>query len=302
MNCKKCGALVDKEAKFCPYCGENLKIENKESTYQDPFEKLRNDTSHQQQYQYQQAYSNNLNKIQYKDDLKKVDENIQKDNKSFIGLILAILAVPLTFIHIGLGLISTVIALILVIIGFKHTTKGIRVSSLIISIISFVIVLITSIFIGVSSIVITLDNGERVSIGDYFKSAFFNGYNSDEIENYWISEDNELFILDGSNYYLYMDASDLEKNSYSGNYYIDYGYDVGEDTIFEDENYFYYTLTIYGVNTDVSGAYGSYISNLLKGEVIVKLDKDDFKSICLIFVEEKQEVTLSKYNDVVNLG
>jgi len=298
MNCKKCGALVDKESKFCPYCGDKLNIESS-STYQDPFEKLRNDNSHQQQYQYQQAYSNNSNNV--KNNLK-LEENIQKDNKSLIGLILSILAIPLTFVHIGLGLISIVVALILVIVGFKHTTKGIKITSLIISIISFVVVLITSIFIGVSSIVLTLDNGDRVSIGNYFKSAFFNGYNSDEIEGYWISDNNELFVLDDSNYYLYMNASDLEKNNYSGSYYIDYGYDVGDDTIFEDENYFYYTLTIYDVDADITDVYSSYISSLLKGEIIVKLDKDDFNSIDLLFAEENHEISLTEYNNVENLG
>ena len=42
MNCKKCGNLIDKDANFCPYCGEKIQESTyQESNYEDPFKDLR---------------------------------------------------------------------------------------------------------------------------------------------------------------------------------------------------------------------------------------------------------------------
>ena len=299
MNCKKCGSLIDEEAKFCPYCGENLGNDttNNNSTYQDPFSSYRTtNNNHQDQYQYQQAYSNTNNgKILYADDFKQKDEVTTKDNKCLIGLILSILAVPLTFMHIGLGIALVIIGFILVIIGFKHTSKGIKITSLIISIISLIIVIISSVFIFVASFEISFSNGYRTTVGDYFKSAFLNGYNSDEIEGYWISSDNELFYLDDDTYYLYMDATNLNDNYFNGYYSMDYGYDLDDGTIFEDDDYFYYSIYTYGTETNVDEEYTDSIMNLLKDDIIIKIDKDGFDEIVLYFVNQNVELELDRY-------
>lgn len=298
MNCKKCGALVDSKSNFCPYCGENLGLEKGGSTYQDPFASYREQPTHQEQYQYQQAYSNTnsntKNRIQYKDDIKK-EVNNSKDNKCLIGLILAILAVPLCFLNIGIGIAATVIAFILVIVGFKSTSKGMKITSLIVSILSLVIVLLVTIFMFVFSLEITLENGYRTTIGDYFKSAFLSGYNSDEIEGYWISQDNELFYLDDDEYYLYMDSSSLKNNYFSGDYTLDYGYDLKDDTIFEDDDYYYYTIETSNGYRDLVGTRADSISELLEGKIRIKIDKENFKFMVLQFLEEDIELQLTRY-------
>ena len=298
MNCKKCGSLVDKEAKFCPYCGDNLGTDVKQNTYQDPFSAYRNTNTHQEQYQYQQTYSNvnNTNQIQYADDFKKKDEVINKDNKCLIGLILSILSIPLTFVHVGIGIALIVIGFILVILGFKTTSKGMKIASLIISIISLVIVLISSIFMFVASFEISFSNGYRTNIGNYFKSAFFNGYNSDEIEGYWVSGDDELFYLDpDGTYYLYMDKDNLEDNYFNGYYNMDFGYDLEDGTIFEDEDYFYYSIDTFSNETNVDLDYSEDIMDLLEDDIIIKIDKDGFDEMTLYFVNQNTEIELDRY-------
>lgn len=294
MNCKKCGALVDEKAKFCPYCGESLETEKSSSTYQDPFLAYREQPTHQEQYQYQQSYSNSRPKIQYADDINK-EVSYAKDNKCLIGLIVAILAIPLCFLNIGLGIAATVIAFILVIVGYKHTSKGMKIASLIVSIISLVAVLLITIFMFVFSLEISFENGYRTTIGNYFESAFFNGYNSDEIEGYWLSQDNELFYLDEDRYYLYMDPSDLTDNYFSGSYVLDFGYDLKDGTIFEDDDYYYYTIETSRCYTDLTGTRAEGISELLEGTIIVKIDKENFEFIVLQFLEENIQLELTKY-------
>ena len=297
MNCKKCGALVDAEAKFCPYCGGILKTETETSTYQDPFSAYRNTNTHQEQYQYQQTYSNvSNNGIQYADDFKKKEEVVNKDNKSLIGLILSIVSIPLTFVHTGIGIALIVIGFILVILGFKTTSKGMRIASLIISIISLIVVILSTVFMFVASIEISFSNGYRTNIGNYFKSAFFNGYNSDEIEGYWVSSKDELFYLDSDGtYHLYMDKDNLEDDYFNGYYNVDFGYDLEDGTIFEDEDYFYYSIDTYGNETSSDFIYSEEILKLLEDDIIIKIDKDDFDEIVLYFVNQNTEIELNRY-------
>lgn len=299
MNCKKCGSLIDKEAKFCPYCGEKL-VEDNSSSYQDPFSQYRNTNTHQDQYQYQQTFSNtntnsNGNRILYADDFKKQEEPVSKDNKALIGLILSILSIPFTFIHMGLGIAAVIIGFILVIVGFKHTSKGMKIASLIISIFSLVIVAISSIFMFVAQFELDFDNGYRTTIGDYFKDAFFSGYNSSQLEGYWVSSDNELFYLDDDEYYLYMDVEDLNHNYFKGSYNLDYGYELGDDTLFSDDDYYYYTMNTFGTTTDTEEEYTDAIMELLNSEIIIGIDKHDFDNIVLYFVEQNTELELTRY-------
>jgi len=82
MNCRKCNALIDKESKFCPYCGEATNNNEIKREYDDPFKDLRIDNTHASQYNYQQNYSNQK-PITY-DSLNTKPKN----NISLIGLIL----------------------------------------------------------------------------------------------------------------------------------------------------------------------------------------------------------------------
>lgn len=295
MNCKKCGSLIDKEANFCPYCGEKVVMNEKSNTYQDPFSQYRSDNTHYDQYQYQQSFSNG-NKIQYADDFKSKEPIIYKDNKALIGLVLSILSIPLTFMNAGLGIALVIIAFILIILGFRHTSRGLKITSLIVSIISLVIVVISCVFMFVSKIEISFNNGYHTTIGDYFKDAFFDGYHSDKIEGYWLTSDNELFYLgDDGIYYLYINSENLSSNYFTGSYDVSYGYELGDSTLFSDDDYYYYTVNTHNNMLNMEDDYADSIKNNLEGEFIIKIDKINFDNIILYFIEDDKELKLDRY-------
>ena len=112
MNCKKCGNLIDKDANFCPYCGEKTQESTyQESNYEDPFKDLRIENNHASQYEYQKDYSK-VNNIQYKDDLLENNAS-KKTNRTLLGLLLGIISVFLCFIpkFSFIGIISSIISL-----------------------------------------------------------------------------------------------------------------------------------------------------------------------------------------------
>ena len=160
MNCKKCGNLIDKDANFCPYCGEKTQESTyQESNYEDPFKDLRIENNHASQYEYQKNYSK-VNNIQYKDDLLENNAS-KKTNQTLFGLLLGIISVFLCFIpkFSFIGIISSIISLILVISCMKKTSRGMKVIAIIITIFTFIISIMINICILVSSLEISFSNG-----------------------------------------------------------------------------------------------------------------------------------------------
>lgn len=273
MNCKKCGLLIEEDAKFCPYCGEKITKSRK---------KVNSDNTH-------------TNKIIYADDLRKAEVKTYNNTKNLVGLILSILAIPVCFWKFVVGIILVIVGLVLTCVGAKEASKELKITSLIISIISMVIVFISSVVLFVASIEITLDNGYRVKIGDYFKGAFFNGFHSDEVQGYWITNENEVFYLDESTYALYLDENNFSSSYFTGNYTLEHGYEMNDDSIFEDDNYYYYTINTYRTTTDMEATDSGSIMKLLMNEIILMVDKDDFDEMILYFVDDNVKLELDRY-------
>lgn len=272
MYCTNCGAKIEEDAKFCPYCGvKNTKSRKKVSS------------------------DNNTNKIQYADDLRKDEVKIYNNTKSLVGLILSILAIPVCFWKFVIGIILVIVGLVLVCVGAKEASKELKIASLIIGIISMIIVFISSALIFIASIEITLDNGYTIKIGDYFKSAFFNGFHSDRINGYWMTSENEMFYLDDNTYALYLDADNFSSNYFKGKYNLEYGFEPNDDAIYSDDKYYYYTISTYKNDTDTEGTDSDAIMDLLMHEIIIMIDKDGFDEMILYFVDDNVKLELDRY-------
>ena len=191
MNCSKCGQLIDKNANFCPYCGEGI-VKEKKTEYEDPFKDIRMDNTHSDQFKYQNNYSNQ-NNVNYSNDLNQV----KKNNISLIGLILGIVSIFLCFVPkvIGIGLGVAIIAFILAIVGMKNTSRGLGIASLLVTIFTGIISFVITILMFVGSLTLTFQNNYETTIKDYFINAFFCGFNEHRLEGYWIDSSNELFYL-----------------------------------------------------------------------------------------------------------
>ncbi len=291
MKCTKCSSDIEKSAKYCPECGE------KTTVYEDPFAKYRDNSIHNTQISYKDDLNKKNSTIQYVDDSSINRVSTNSDNKSVIGIILAIIAIPLLFFNVIVGATAGVIGFVLTVIGFRYATKGVKVTSLIISIFSLVIVTITTVFMFVSMIPLTLNNGYETTIGNYFKSAFFNGYYSDKIEGYWLSSADELLYFDeDGKYYLYMNYDDLSDNYYTGDYSSQSGYDLGDnDTIFEDDDYYYYTVNTYNNFSVFDDNETDKTLDILKKMIIIKIDKKDYDKMIYFVPDKNLEIELIRY-------
>lgn len=282
MNCKKCNALIDKQANFCPYCGEVVKKEEARGEYNDPFRDLRIDTTHDGQYQYQQNYSNQNMNMSNSDSMNPK----LKSNKSLIGLILGIASIFICFIGGAaiLGIGTSIIALILAIVGLKQTSKVFGITSIIITIFTFVITIIINVLMFVGSIQLTFINGYTVSIKDYLIDAFNCGLNEHRLQGYWTDDSNELLYLDNEgNYYIYLDANDLTDNYYYGSYAIEDGIYLGdEDYLFADDDYYLYEIRTSFNKTKTEGIIHRETIELIENGFTLKLDKEDKNHLILV--------------------
>ena len=283
MNCNKCGLIIDKNSNYCPYCGEKIKVDNNR-TYEDPFKDIRIDNTHNDQYKYQQAYSNQ-NKAKYHDDINLLEQR-KNNNLSLVGLILGIVSIFINFfINItGLGIIIGLIAFILAIVGIKSSTRGLGISSLLITIFTFIINLIITIFIFVGSIPLTFQNGYETTIKNYLTDAFFCGFNEHRLTGYWINDSNELLYLDDEgNYYIYLSSEELTDNYYYGDYEIEEGLEFNlDETLYADDDYYYYRINTLFNKTKIEGQLYYETITLIEDGFTLKLDKENKNNLVLI--------------------
>lgn len=295
MNCKKCGNLIDKDANFCPYCGEKTQESTyQESNYEDPFKDLRIENNHASQYEYQKNYSK-VNNIQYKDDLLENNAS-KKINQTLLGLLLGIISVFLCFIpkFSFIGIISSIISLILVISGMKKTSRGMKVIAIIITIFTFIISIMINICILVSSLEISFSNGYNTTLGQYFKDTFYCSLYEPRMEGYWLDEDNELLYLDGEgNYYIYKDKDELTDNYYYGTYERDAGIDLNsEEVLYGDDDYCLYQVKTSDNKVKVDGVVYHDTIDFLKNGFTLKLSKENYN--WLVLVSKNNEEILFK--------
>lgn len=276
MNCENCKAIIDKGAKFCPYCGK----EN-QGTSNDPFANIRVDFNNETTTN--QVSEPVPNKIQYKNELpnrNKISSD-KKDYKSLIGLILGVVSIPISIINVYLGIPVAIMALILVILGYKKTTRGIAITSLVITVISFVTTIITTVFVIVGSIMLTFSNGQEITIKDYLVGAFYNGYYSNYVHGQWVNEhDEQLSINPDGTYYIYTDKTTKDDNYYKGMFNFETGINIGYDeTIFTDNDYYYYQFNTYSNSSKIDGVIYDQTIELLEDGFTIKLSKDRKKLV-----------------------
>lgn len=284
MYCKKCGAKIEENANFCPYCGDKTGSNTSSNS------------NNSNEIKYLDDYPKN--KIEYADDRNNEITDGKKDYKCLIGLVVAILSIFLTFVHFALGLAGAIIGLVLIIIGFKKTNKSLRITSLILAIISLIIVIFVSTFMVVSSFEITLDDGYTTTIKDYFIDVVEGTLKADKVKGYWVDEDNELLYLSpNGNYYLYLDKDNLESNYIKGTYSYDSGYTFNYDDIYSNDDYYYYSLH-FSWEVEKNGEVEDLdnIEKLFREDILLKIDKKKFNKLILNFPELDTEIDFNRYS------
>ena len=298
MNCKKCGNLIDKDANFCPYCGEKTQESTyQESNYEDPFKDLRIENNHASQYEYQKNYSK-VNNIQYKDDLLENNAS-KKTNQTLLGLLLGIISVFLCFIpkFSFIGIISSIISLILVISGMKKTSRGMKVIAIIITIFTFIISIMINICILVSSLEISFSNGYNTTLGQYFKDTFsfkIQLSNNEANQTLVPYTKGDYYLKDGEgNYYIYKDKDELTDNYYYGTYERDAGIDLNsEEVLYGDDDYCLYQVKTSDNKVKVDGVVYHDTIDFLKNGFTLKLSKENYN--WLVLVSKNNEEILFK--------
>lgn len=289
MRCLKCNSVVADDSNFCPYCGYSI-VNNDYHNYDDPFKNIRVDT-HQDQFYYQQNYSNNTK--------SNIDELNSKpsNNNSLLGLILGILAIPVGTWNGWVGIILSIVSLVLVITGLKYTSHKIGITSLIVTIITFILSLIVSVFILVGDIKIVYSNGYETTIKRDLFNVFESIYYENKIHGYWLDEDNHLLYLDNEgNYYLYVNSDTLIDNYYYGKYSVDEGIDLnGDEILYGDDNYYYYKITTYQNKYKENGINYEDTIDLIKGGFTFKLDKDNKNKLVLVWNANNTELEFIKH-------
>lgn len=275
MECKKCRSVIDDQSTFCPYCGEKVE-KNEKETYVDPFEAYRQVPSHQMQYQYQQSYSN-----------RSVESNGSKKNSntySIVGIFLSLASIFCCFIHIALGIVLLVISLVLIISGFHCAKKRTRIASVIFAILSTLLVIFVSLMLWLFSLPILLENGMQYTIKEYLMSAFFNGLYSHNVYGVWMSEASEILDLTSEEIYLfYAQGNQLP---ISGTYSLGEGHSIGsEDSIYSDRDFYFFDF----VDESENFSHGK--------KIILCLDKKDFSRLVLYFPKENIHVDLKRVEE-----
>ncbi|MDD6223819.1 MAG: hypothetical protein PUB18_02335 [bacterium] len=288
MECKKCRAHLISQTNFCPYCGEKM---DTSSSDQDLFARCRSNSNNMNSRQDQMAMS--TANFSFKKDLSR-------DHKSLIGLLLAIVAIFLCFVHPFIGIFTVIIALILVILGLRTTSQGIKIVSLLVTVLSLGIVGVISVFLFLASLEMTV-HGYQTTVGDYLKSAFFSGYRSHELNGYWISQEQEVLYLDldQDEYHLYMNLQDRTSEYFSGKIDLEEGYTLRlgdrEETLYVDDDYYYYTLNTDSNQNFSNLSYRDDILALFQEKVILKLDKDHFDTLILYYTESNIQLKLDRF-------
>lgn len=283
MRCLKCNSIIDDNSNFCPYCGNSI------NTYDDPFKSIRIDT-HQDQYYYQQNYSNNTK--------SNIDElnSIPRNNNSLIGLILGILAIPVGIWNCWIGIGFSIVSLILVIVGLKYTSHNFGVFSLITTIITFILSLMISIFIFVGNVKMVYSNGYETTLKDDLFSVFESIYYENKLHGYWLDEYDHLLYLDNEgNYYLYANSDTLIDNYYYGKYSVEEGIDLDEDeTLYGDDDYYYYKVITYKNKYKEDGTNYDDTIDLIKNGFTFKLDKNSKNKLILVWNTNNRELEFTK--------
>lgn len=272
MNCRNCGLIIDNNSNFCPYCGTKIE-DGKSYTYEDPFKDLRIDNTHGGQYQYQQDYSNKKGNL-YDDGLNIDKKKKTGINISLVGLILGFISIFISFfVNVnGLGLGLGILALILVIFGFKKASRRLAVISLVFTILNFITNVFITIIMFIFSFTFIFQNGQEVTIKDYFTDAFFCGFNENRIVGSWGDIGNKfLYLSEDGEYKFYIDSS----NYYFGDYVIESGVDLGDDEIiYGDEDYYYYQIDMLSNKMMFNGKIYDTTIDFIEEIEVIKLDKD----------------------------
>lgn len=266
MECPKCNSKIEENVSFCPYCGEKIK---QREEYQDPFEKYRNNTSHEDQMRYQKEYSSK-NKKNSDIEVSKESSVFSKKLYNVLGIILMITSIIVCFFQMGFGVALFILGLILIICGYRHAKKGIKIASVVVAILSAIGVIISCLTVWLLAQEIDFANGMKLTVGEYFSSMFFNSMNEDKVYGIWQNESGEILDLTGGFYYNYYDKEGKILNE--GSFHREGGYEVGrDDIIYSDREFYFYSFI------DNSNYFSS------EKEMILCLDKNDLSRMILYF-------------------
>ncbi len=288
MFCKNCKSELKNGQKFCSYCG--TKVDNdkeNENTYNDPFKDYRiENNSHQDQYNYQQKYSNdnlykdkNQNQIKYKE-----PESYKQNNQSLISCIFMIAGFISLFFQPLLSILFGILALIFGITGRKHTSKIFGTVVLVFSVLSFIGNMILGPIVFVGNLEFTMA-GEKTTIFNYFIAAFQTGFNEHKLYDTFYSKEGYMFVLDDyyGRYYLYSNEENQKTKYFTGSFTLEDGVTKkNQETLYEDSNYYYYTLIT--SNQYFVDETGKKINDtlLFNTDFIIKLNKKDKTKIVLL--------------------
>lgn len=232
MQCKKCGAQVEIDSKFCMNCGsqinENVQT-NTNNMYQQQFKEMNDNTLFNQQMQYQSQQSNN-NLIK--------DYGLNTTNKEtlgtvslILGIISLVLAYPLNILILPLAITGLILGII------NKRKKGKKIAGIVLNVISLfiiVIMIIISVFV-LKSGGFNFSSLSNPVTGEYYCTGV-----DSNTDKYLIT-----LHLNKDNTFLYGPYGDLKNNYAIGTY------------IYEDEHktngnreYKYYMVTMEGPKED----------------------------------------------------
>lgn len=251
MICPKCGNVLNEKCKYCLNCGYE-------------------------------------NKYYIREEI--ISSNNSNNYYSLIGLILSIVSFIIVFINYKIGIILSLVSLILSIKGKKYEKRKIIKSfSLILSIIAIIFTLIYSVLLYFSKIEVVLDNGEKTTIGNYFKDLIDNRINKSKVLNNWY-HDNILISFD-KEYKICFDKNNLD-SCFIGKYEIDYGYKNGKLKSFSDNEYRYYTIIFNKPYTYPKD--DSYKNKYKLEDGIILINKINNKKALIKFRQNRIELDLNR--------
>lgn len=311
MFCKKCHAEIKDSSRFCSYCGNKIKEDettsydtysnnSTSSTYEDPFKDYRiENNSHHDQYNYQTNYSN---KVTTENDHGINNVSSYKSNFSLLAFLFIIAGIVSLFFKPLLAILFGFLALIFSIIGRKHTSKVFGNLVLVFSILAF----ISNLILGPTVYALNFEvsvAGEKMTILDYIKSAFMNGYNVDRLYGKFYSKEGYMLDLNSSynSYYFYYDPNNTNTMYYYGYFEVECGMQsgAGED-IFEDDEYYFYTLVPSSAMYIDENGNKTTDTVLFNHSMVIKLSKKDKDQIILYKKAENITIELNRNNYAYN--